>query len=203
MFARGTTHQLRMVLHRARTVGRTSIAAMTIAAATMAAPHAAHAARGDCAQPVTDGSRPGSTDCLYILKAVVGTETCSPTCICTPTGGQIPRASDALICLAAAVGQAVQLSCPCSATTTTTMSPVDCEAPIEECLDNRGPKGNDFRDADGCSADAVIDALGKLGITPDDPEAVKDNPLEFFTNGLCSAPFGNLTDPLAVFDSPR
>jgi len=174
--------------------------AFTVAVTAMASictSSGALAARGDCAQPLTDGAGPAATDCLYILKAVVGTQTCSPTCICAPTGSDVPHASDALLCLLAAVGQPVTLECACNATTTTMPVPVTttvpgiCDAPIDQCFDTRGPNGKDFRDSDGCSADAVIDVLGQLGVTPDDPEAVKDDPVGYFTGNVCSAPFGN------------
>jgi hypothetical protein len=171
--------------------GRALAFAVAISAvATLCASPGAFAAQGDCSQPLTDGAGPGASDCLYILKAVVGLETCTPTCICAPTGGGVPRASDALLCLAAAVGRPASLQCPCTTATTTTL-PGSCDAPIDQCLGTRGPNGKDFRDSDGCSADAVINVLGQLGVTPDDPEAVKDDPVGYFTGGVCSAPFGN------------
>jgi hypothetical protein len=79
-------------------------------------PAAAHAANGDCSQPVSNGSNPVSSDCQFILKVAVGIESCSPECICAPTGDLPAQASDALLCLRKAVGQGVTLNCPCGST---------------------------------------------------------------------------------------
>src|SRR5439155_1668236 len=46
----------------------------------------AHAEKGGCAQPVSSGSDPVATDCLFILRAAVGTTTCTNPCICEPRG---------------------------------------------------------------------------------------------------------------------
>jgi hypothetical protein len=73
----------------------------------------ASAAALDCAQPISTGSGPVASDCLFILGAVVGSQTCSPECICAPSGTLPPKATDALICLADATGQSVTLDCPC------------------------------------------------------------------------------------------
>jgi hypothetical protein len=82
---------------------------------------AAHAQ--PCAQPLTSGSEPTASDCLFILKAAVGTESCSPECVCAPTGTLPIKATDALLCLNAAVGSPDLLDCPCEpATTSTTVS---------------------------------------------------------------------------------
>jgi len=92
----------------------------------------AHAAQGDCVQPLTDGPVPTATDCLYILQAAVGTVSCDPECACAPKGALPIAATDALLCLAAATGQPAPLACPCqitttSTTTTTTLyTPADC-----------------------------------------------------------------------------
>jgi len=82
-------------------------------------PGIAWAGHGDCGQPVTSGSAPSASDCLYILQTAVAIQTCSPTpCICdtaSPTG---VTATDSLQCMRKAVGQNVQLNCPCAITTT-------------------------------------------------------------------------------------
>jgi hypothetical protein len=77
-------------------------------------PVAALAANGDCSQPVSSGAAPVATDCLFILNAAVGLQTCSPECICAPTGTLPVKASDALKCLNASVGAPVALDCPCT-----------------------------------------------------------------------------------------
>jgi hypothetical protein len=77
-------------------------------------------AEAQCAQPVTSGASPTASDCLFILRAAVGSQTCSPECICAPKGTLPVTATDALICLKKAVGQSVVLNCPCPGTTSTT-----------------------------------------------------------------------------------
>ena len=79
----------------------------------------ASAAQGDCSQPVTNGLKPTASDCLFVLKVAVGSETCSPECICAPKGTLPTTATDALNCLKYAVGQSVELICPCQGTTVT------------------------------------------------------------------------------------
>lgn len=79
----------------------------------------ARAAQGDCAQPISSGSGPSASDCLFILKAAVGSVVCSPACICDPDNNGRTSAVDALMCLKVAVGQPIPLMC-CQATTTTT-----------------------------------------------------------------------------------
>jgi len=66
-----------------------------------------------CSQPVSSGSMPTASDCLFILKVAVGTETCDPACLCAPKGSLPVSATDALVCLRKAVGQQVSLACPC------------------------------------------------------------------------------------------
>jgi len=67
-----------------------------------------------CAQPVSAGSLPVASDCLFILGASIGLQSCAPNeCVCDPSGdGQIV-ATDALVCLNAAVGAPATLDCPC------------------------------------------------------------------------------------------
>ena len=76
-------------------------------------PAGVHAANGDCSQPVSNGAAPVATDCLYILNVAVGLQTCSPACICAPSGTLPSKATDALLCLNASVGVPVALDCPC------------------------------------------------------------------------------------------
>ena len=67
-----------------------------------------------CSQPISTGDYPTASDCLYILRASVGSATCTPECICTPSGSNPVSATDALICLRAAVGMDVSdLNCTC------------------------------------------------------------------------------------------
>jgi hypothetical protein len=81
----------------------------------------ADAAQGDCGQPLSAGAGPSSVDCLFILQAAIGTQTCTPGCICDVTGRDGVSAADALACLQVAIGtESVTLDCPCDVTTTTT-----------------------------------------------------------------------------------
>jgi len=72
------------------------------------------AANGDCGQPASNGPNPVATDCLYILQAAVGAQTCDPACICDlNASGPPPNATDALACLSASVGTPGLLNCVC------------------------------------------------------------------------------------------
>ena len=59
------------------------------------------------------GPEPVARDCLFILHAAVGSETCALVCVCDVNGTSGVTATDALTCLKKAVGQEVLLSCPC------------------------------------------------------------------------------------------
>jgi hypothetical protein len=97
-----------------------SSAALAFALIVAAAPSVSLAAQGDCGQPVSNGASPTATDCLFILRAAVGSSTCDPTCICDLNGnGGSPNATDALTCLNVAVGNPSLLNCICDTTTTT------------------------------------------------------------------------------------
>lgn len=90
------------------------IAVATLLIAGLLSPAAVvHAYKGQCSQPVTNGASVTATDCLYVLKVAVGVYTCTPACACAPRGTLPTKASDALLCLRRAVGQAVSLLCPC------------------------------------------------------------------------------------------
>ncbi len=70
-------------------------------------------AESRCAQPSSSGPTPIATDCLFLLNAAVGLAVCTPECICAPKGALPVSATDALVCLTAAVGGNVELRCPC------------------------------------------------------------------------------------------
>ena len=101
-----------------------AFALASVIAATVVASNA-NAAQGDCSQPLSNGQIPVASDCLYILNAAVLLQTCTPQCICAPSGDLPISATDALFCLQKAVGQALTLQCPCgsgTSTSTTTSS---------------------------------------------------------------------------------
>ena len=90
-------------------------------AAALFIPNVARADLGDCSQPVTSGSEPVVTDCLFILQSAVGLLQCEPACVCDVDGSTAVSVLDAQLCLASATGQDVTKRCPCEPTTTTTL----------------------------------------------------------------------------------
>jgi len=122
---------------------RGTLATFLTAALIASSPVVVVADLGDCSQPVTTGAGPTATDCLYILRAAVGTRTCSPECICAPKGTLPTKATDALLCLRKAVGQDVTLSCPCE--------PPD--PPVADNFDDNSKNstrwGDDYNDGNG------------------------------------------------------
>ena len=96
--------------------------AATLLICLSAVPVPSWAAKGDCSQPVTNGSNPTASDCLFILKTAVGSQTCgNKPCICDTGGAAGVTASDALLCLQKAVDPThVVVTCRCGVTTTST-----------------------------------------------------------------------------------
>jgi hypothetical protein len=99
---------------------RRAVVLALVCEASIASP--AGAALGDCMQPVSHGSGPTASDCLYILRAAVGSSTCDPACICDPTADGRISASDALRCLRGPGQTPFPPPCPCGTTTTTTIT---------------------------------------------------------------------------------
>lgn len=66
-----------------------------------------------CSAPLSAMSPPRISDCLFILRAAVGVETCDPACTCAPGGSLPASAADALICLGNSIGLELPLACPC------------------------------------------------------------------------------------------
>lgn len=92
-----------------------ALTAITLSMALLGPPAAgsALAAKGDCAQPATDGTRPTTNDVLYILRAAVGQEACD-LCVCDVDGNDRRTTDDALLTLRIAIGLGGQLQCrPC------------------------------------------------------------------------------------------
>ncbi|RMD82174.1 MAG: hypothetical protein D6815_09900, partial [Candidatus Dadabacteria bacterium] len=93
-----------------------TILAVVLGGTLASATRVSAASQAMCSQPVTAGPRPAATDCLHILRAAVELDTCTPACLCAPTGTLPITASDALACLRLAVGAAgAQADCPCPA----------------------------------------------------------------------------------------
>jgi hypothetical protein len=82
------------------------VAAMSVTAASTS-----WAAKGDCGQPITNGSNPVATDALGVLRAAVGLLACMPSVCDVDSNGSI-AAGDALRVLRFSVGHAVALNCP-------------------------------------------------------------------------------------------
>ncbi|MEE8310828.1 MAG: hypothetical protein V3R77_01135 [Candidatus Binatia bacterium] len=95
---------------------RNSLSALALAAGLLAIATPAHAAQGDCGQPVTNGAQPVATDCLVILQTAVLANDCAGelACVCAPKGNTPTSATDALICLQVATAQSPPsvLNCP-------------------------------------------------------------------------------------------
>ena len=131
--------------NRSRRVKMRSIA-VALLVAVLVGRQMASGAQGDCGQPVSSGTSPVASDCLFILRVAVGLQLCTPqTCVCDPGGDGSTTANDALLCLKKVVGEAVTLSCPCTTTTSTTTTTVPDTA---DCT-NDGSCGNDDC---GCSS---------------------------------------------------
>jgi len=112
---------------------------------------------GDCSQPIRNAGNPVAADCLFILNVAVGAQICDPECICAPTGSLPVTATDALLCLQAAVGQFPQLSCPCDITTTTSTFGVSTTLPMTTTAD-------DDDNPSRYSADLGHVALGRVNL---------------------------------------
>jgi hypothetical protein len=102
---------------------RFGAAIAVVLALICAAPERAPAAHGDCGQPTSDGEIPVSSDCLQILRVGIGIGACDPTCICDVNSSATTTAADALLCLKKAVGQDLELDCPCGGQSTTSTVP--------------------------------------------------------------------------------
>lgn len=80
------------------------------------------AAKGDCGQPQSIGTKPSAGDCLVVLKSAVKVASCD-LCICDVNNSTSITATDALQCLKKAVGLPVALTCPsCDPVPTTTLA---------------------------------------------------------------------------------
>ncbi len=90
----------------------TLAAGFAIALVTAASTPNPASAAGACSQPLSMGARPVATDCLFILRAAVGLNTCTPSCVCRPTGAATITATSALLCLRVSTGQNLPLNCP-------------------------------------------------------------------------------------------
>lgn len=96
--------------------------AVAFAAGLLLQAPASHAAKGDCGQPQSTGTKPSASDCLVILKAAVQVVSCE-LCVCDVNNSKSLSATDGLQCLKKAVGVNITLTCPsCSPVTTTTLA---------------------------------------------------------------------------------
>jgi hypothetical protein len=121
------------------------VAAVLVATFARADAHAQEPPR--CAQPVSTGAKPVASDCLFILRTAIGVQSCSPECACAPKGTLPVKATDALLCLKNATGQAVTLNCPC-----TVCEPSSCEPTFATCEQDVTAAQNES--AAACPSDA-------------------------------------------------
>jgi hypothetical protein len=96
-----------------RSSTRSSIAALAGAALLTLAGSAVRADLDDCGQPITTGPAATASDCLFLLRASVGNETCEVPCICDVDRSGVTSATDALVCLRIAVGSPGEKTCYC------------------------------------------------------------------------------------------
>lgn len=136
----------------------------------------AMAAQGDCGQPLSNGAQPSASDCLFILRAAVGVDTCSPVCICDVNGAGGISATDALLCLNKAVGQAVDLLCPCL----DGVGPVGDEAQLNTFTTNDQRRPSIATDADG----NFIVAWESTGSAGSDSDASSVQAQRFLSTGV-------------------
>jgi len=168
--------------------------------AILSAPPSARAQQ--CGQPLSSGAAPTASDCLFILKAAVGTESCSPECICAPSGTLPVKATDALLCLNAAVGAPTPLNCPCEPTTTSTTVPTTTTTitlPAGD-IDNDGlsdevdpcPEEALNRCAGVCSNDETVGRPIRINaVNPDDLEKTCRGQRVDCNGDVWEADFGN------------
>jgi hypothetical protein len=137
------------------------LVAVAAAIAVLEAPVPATAANGDCSQPISDGSGPVASDCLFVLRSAVGSAECAP-CVCDTNASGSTTASDALLCLRAAVGQSVTLECAPCCPGPANVSPEDFEARLLATLD----ENQDFNVPASCGAQVALCCPGGV---PQDP----------------------------------
>jgi hypothetical protein len=149
----------------------TNVISLVVSILLTSAP--AMAAQGDCGQPVSNGAQPTASDCLFILKVAVGSQTCAPVCICDTNGDGGTAATDALVCLKKAVGQAVALQCFCG------VGPVGEEAQINTYTTSDQRRPSIASDADG----NLIVAWESLGSAESDTDASSVHAQRFLATG--------------------
>ena len=115
---------------------------------------------GDCSQPLTEGPAPSATDCLYILNVAVSLADCNPECICAPKGTLPTTATDALVCLNAAVAASPVSACPCSTGSTTTTNPTSTTFVTTTTIAATTTTLDDPCDPNPCQHDGFCSNLG-------------------------------------------
>ncbi len=96
-------------------------------------PRAAFALLNDCSQPLSVGNAPVASDCLFILKAATGSLSCTTPCVCNTNGLGGITATDSLLCLIEAVGDApLACNCPDLQDPAYAFVPADCAFPAQQ-----------------------------------------------------------------------
>jgi OmcA/MtrC family decaheme c-type cytochrome len=161
------------------------------------------AAQGDCAQPVSDGPSPVAGDCLFILQASLGLQTCSPACICDVNAMDGITATDGLLCLQVSVGQEeAELACDCSGTTTssttTTTLPTGVGDVINESCQVCHGEGRTADVAGHAGLQTLADvsaSIDNVTIDVDDTAQTAVMTVEFTVTDSDGSPIANLGVP--------
>lgn len=134
----------------------------------LALPVPAYAARGDCGQPVSDGSRPTAGDALVALRTAVGLDVCKP-CVCDANANGGTTAVDALLILHVAVDLGTELSCAGK-----------CDALCRDGLLDTGEECDDRNavDGDGCDSNCTVTRCGNgIATTGEECDDGGDSPV--------------------------
>ncbi len=130
---------------------------------------------GSCSQPVSTGTKPVATDCLFLLQAAVGAVECAD-CVCDSDGSGVKSASDALRCLKFSVGSpGVALACPaCDPGTTTTTTTTTVKVPPSSSTSSSSTSSSTTTIPQRCTRDLDCELLPGFRCNPN--------------NSFCEAP---------------
>lgn len=140
---------------------RTKIVLLAALTILLLRTHAAEADLGNCGQPLTMGPSATASDCLFLLRAAVGTDTCATPCICDVDRSGTIAATDALICLQGAVGVPVVTTCVCPLRRVNITIAGSGSAPMapEETAGGHGVESDNWNNLSGTVDDGANDTL--------------------------------------------
>jgi hypothetical protein len=170
---------------------------LTVCVLGLAATLPGIAAQGDCGQPASDGAGPTATDALFILKAAVGSATCS-LLVCDVDGSSSITATDALLDLKRAVGQSVTLSCP-TVDATANVSPIACSV-SQATLEAMAAPHQYIESDDGVTRDITANGIPDHDVghfpNPNNPNTIS---VQSYSYSMPVAPSGPGADITKVF----